>query len=562
MKVVTVAQMRAIERETDAAGVSYAQMMENAGRGVARAILDRVEVEGRSVVVLVGPGNNGGDGLVAGRYLAQAGARVSFCLSRPRPADDTNYAQVREMALPVTVAPNDRAGKRLQDAVSEADIVVDALLGTGVERPVKGPLKKMLLRCGQALKDNRDRRLGASGSAVSPTTPSHRPAGIPLVIAVDCPSGLNCDTGALDPAALPADLTVTFAAPKVGQFRFPGAAAIGELVVVDIGSDESLQAVQSIELELATADQVRRWLPRRPPDAHKGTFGRVMIAAGSVNYTGAAALAGAGAYRAGAGLVTLAVPSSIHAPLAAQLAEATYVLLPHDMGAMNEDAAKVLLEALGDLAYDALLIGPGLGRDEKTGLFLKSLLAGREAAARKRIGFFQGAPGAGERDAPDLPPLVVDADGLNLLAETDGWADHLPPNCVLTPHPGEMARLLKCEREEVTSERLGVAQRAAASWGQIVVLKGAFTVVAAPDGRTTLIPFANPALATAGSGDVQAGAIAGMLAQGLEPYQAAVAGAFLHGAAGQKAAQEIGRAGVAAGDLPIFLAAALAEMET
>jgi NAD(P)H-hydrate epimerase len=562
MKVVTVAQMRAIERETDAAGVSYAQMMENAGRGVARAILDRVQVEGRSVVVLVGPGNNGGDGLVAGRYLAQAGARVSFYLSRPRPAHDTNYAQVQEMALPVAVASADRAGERLQDALSEADVVVDALLGTGVERPVKGSLKKLLLRSGQALKDNRDRRLGASDGAVSPTTPSHRPAGIPLVVAVDCPSGLNCDTGALDPAALPADLTVTFAAPKVGQFRFPGAAAIGELLVVDIGSDQSLPAVQSVELELTTADQVRRWLPRRPPDAHKGTFGRVMIAAGSVNYVGAAALAGAGAYRAGAGLVTLAVPGSIHAPLAAQLAEATYVLLPHDMGAMNEDAAKVLLEALGDLAYDALLIGPGLGRDVKTGLFLWSLLAGRKAAARTRIGFVQGAPGAGKRDAPDLPPLVVDADGLNLLAETDGWADHLPPNCVLTPHPGEMARLLKCQREEVTSERLGVAQRAAASWGQIVALKGAFTVVAAPDGRTTLIPFANPALATAGSGDVQAGAIAGMLAQGLEPYQAAVAGAFLHGAAGQKAAQEIGRAGVAAGDLPLFLAAALAEMET
>jgi len=552
MKIVTVAQMQAIERETDAAGISYGQMMENAGRGVAQAIMDWMDINGRLVIVLVGPGNNGGDGLVAGRYLAQAGARVAFYLFKPRTAEDPNYAQVLEMGLPVTLAAGDETGQALRKAVAAADVVVDALLGTGVDRPIGGALKTLLERCALALAENERRREAKYRRPVSPVAPSYRPSGLPLVVAVDCPSGLNCDTGDLDPVALPAGLTVTFAAPKIGQFLFPGAAAIGELLVADIGSPDDLPAVQAIKLELATADGVRELLPPRPRDAHKGTFGKVMIAAGSVNYTGAAALAGEAAYRAGAGLVTLAIPSAIHGPLAARLAEATYILLPHNMGAISEGAAPVLLEALE--GYDALLVGPGLGRDAKTRLFVERLLDNQRSAAKGRIGFLH-APAGTQGVAPRLPSLVVDADGLNLLTELDSWPKRLPPNSILTPHPGEMASLLDCERGKIQADRIGVAQQAAAGWGQIVVLKGAFTVVAAPDGRTSLLPFANPALATAGSGDVLAGAIVALLGMGLEPYPAAVAGAFLHGAAGQKAAEEIGMAGVAAGDLPRFLAA-------
>jgi NAD(P)H-hydrate epimerase len=364
----------------------------------------------------------------------------------------------------------------------------------------------------------------------------------------------------LDPAAIPADLTVTFAAPKIGQFLFPGAGSVGELVVADIGSPTDLMAAQQVTLEVATSDEVRGMLPSRPLDAHKGTFGKVMIAAGSVNYTGAAALAGEAAYRAGAGLVTLAVPSAIHGPLAARLMEPTYILLPHDMGAINEDAVAVLLEALHD--YDALLVGPGLGQDEKTRLFLDGLLSGERPAARGRIGFGPAVRDAEEKEGVSLPPLVLDADGLNLLTQLDNWPDRLPGNSILTPHPGEMARLMGCTRDEVADDRVGVAQRAAIDWKQVVVLKGAYSVVAAPDGRAVLMPFANPALATAGSGDVLAGAIVALLGAGLEPYHAAVAGAYLHGAAGLKAAEDLGKAGVVAGDLPRSLAAVLAEMES
>ena len=556
MKVVTVEQMRAIERETDAAGVSYAEMMENAGRATARAIADRIE-KGGSVAILVGPGNNGGDGLVAGRYLAEAGARVAFYLFKPRPADDPNYARILEMGLPVKLAIKDRAGAALHAWVKSADVLVDAVLGTGADRPIAGALETLLQRCAHAREENR-RLPAATGAPLSTGSLAGRPAALPLVVAVDCPSGLNCNTGALDPVALPADLTVTFAAPKVGQFLFPGAAAVGELLVADIGSPDDLRSLEGVELELATADAVRDMLPARPLEAHKGTFGRVMIAAGSVNYTGAAALAAQGAYRAGAGLVTLAIPGSIHAPLAAQVAEATFLLLPHELGAINENGVRLLLESIAD--YDALLIGPGIGRDERTRHFLEDLLAHEKAAPRGRIGFARPLAGEAAQAGLKLPPLVVDADGLNLLTELDDWPERLPPGSILTPHPGEMARLMKCDRDEVNADRIGVAQGAAADWGQVIVLKGAFTVIAAPDGRTTLLPFANPALATAGSGDVLAGAIVALLGAGLEPYPAAVAGAFLHGAAGRRAAQEIGSAGVAAGDLPRFVAAVLSEM--
>jgi NAD(P)H-hydrate epimerase len=534
-------------------------MMENAGRGLAQAIIDWMDVAGRSVLVLVGPGNNGGDGLVAGRYLAQAGAEPSFYLYKPRAKDDANYAKIQEMALPITLAADDQSGETLRQRVIEADIVLDALLGTGTDRPIGGDLKTLLERCAEALGENRNRRAADYEGPCSPTRLSYRSAALPLVVAVDCPSGLNCDTGAVDPVTIPADLTVTFAAPKIGQFRFPGAASLGELLVADIGSPEDLPTLQAVELELATADSVRDTLPPRPLDGHKGSFGKVMIAAGSINYTGAAALAGEAAYRTGAGLVTLAVPAAIHSPLAAQLTETTFLILPHSMGAINENAAQVLLDSL--VGYDALLVGPGLGRDENTRRFLNKLLAGGISRTKGRIGFVAGRAEKEPGDELPLPPLVVDADGLNLLSEIENWSQKLPARSILTPHPGEMARLLKCKRDEIAADRVGIARHAATEWGHVVVLKGAFTVVVAPDGQTTLLPFANPALATAGTGDVLAGAILALLGMGLEPYSAAVSGAYLHGAAGQRASEEIGRSGVLAGDLSFFLATVLAEMQ-
>lgn len=543
MKVVTVAQMRAIEAASDAAGHTYAMMMERAGRAVAQALISRQGVQKKRILVLVGPGNNGGDGLVAARYLAQAGADVVCYLARARdPQTDPNYRALQERGIPCLLADEDPGSAHLRKLASGADVVIDALLGTGATPPLKGAVAQILRTVGEAIRERA--KFSVPELARVGGIPDAPAQNRPLVVAVDGPSGMDFDTGALDDLALRADLTVTFAYPKQGHFRFPAAAALGELLVADIGTDPALAA--DVDLEVVTPEMVRGWLPPRPPDAHKGTFGRALIVAGSANYTGAARLAGAAAVRAGAGLVTLALPASIHSAVAAGLAEATYLLLPHELGVLSEAAAEVLAEHTRQ--YDAMLLGPGLGREKETVEFVRALLEGIEW---RSAGFLR----ADERVLQKvfLPPLVVDADGLNILAELPDWPSLLPPQTVLTPHPGEMARLMKCAVAEIQADRVGVARQQARRWGHVVVLKGAFTVVAAPDGRTVIEPFANPALATGGTGDVLAGTIVALRAQGLGPFEAAAAGAYLHGLAGELARASLGSAGVAAGDLPARL---------
>ncbi len=551
IKIYTVAEMVAAEKAADAAGHSYAQMMETAGRRVADAVQQRHDVAERQVLVLVGPGNNGGDGLVAGRYLAEAGAVVAFYLVKPRDvADDDNLARVEEMGLEVLLADYDQRFRVLRHRLRVTDIVIDALLGTGVTRPIEGQPAAILEQVGAAIAEKRRAAAPGQPSLLSVAAPPVAPEDAqaweeerpqrPVVVAVDCPSGLNCDTGALDPLALSADLTVTFAGPKRGHFRFPGAAACGELVVADIDIDPQLPAVSGVALELATADLARALLPRRPRDGHKGTFGTALIAAGSIRYWGAPALAARGAFRGGAGLVTLAVPQRLRPALAGQFPEATYPSIT-DTDTLGVATANLLLGSLA--AYGAMLVGPGLG--EATS-FIGALLDGLR----------NPADGGSLSDGATAPPLIVDADGLNLLAALPDWPSRLPPNTILTPHPGEMARLvgrpLSAVRDE---ERVELARRCAAEWGHVVLLKGAYTVVAAPPdsvssgGRATLLPFANPLLAVGGSGDVLGGIIVGLLAQGVRPYEAAVLGGYLHGAAGQLAADYWGDAGLLASEL-------------
>lgn len=543
MKVVTVEQMRAIETAADAAGQTYAMMMEQAGRAVAEALMARQDVRGRHVLLLVGPGNNGGDGLVAARYLVQAGAEVACYLTRPRdPETDENFRRLRELGCFCVAAPDDHQRRRLRKLAAGVDVIIDALLGTGTRLPVKGTIAEVLQAVGRVL--NRRGRSSARESVNLSALPTLPKPTRPLVVAVDGPSGLDFDTGALDEAALRADLTVTFAYPKHGHFRFPGAAALGDVVVADIGTDPALAA--DVDLEVVTVDMVRAWLPPRPADAHKGTFGRALIVGGSVNYTGAARLAGAAAVRAGAGLVTLALPSSIHSAVAAGLPEATYLILPDALGVIAEPAAAVLAQQVE--RYDALLLGPGMGHERETVAFVQALLSG---TAGRSVGFAPNNTRTPERSA--LPRLVVDADGLNVLSRLADWPELLPPDTILTPHPGEMCRLMGCSIADVQADRVDVARRQARQWGHVVVLKGAHTVVAAPEGRAVLEPFANPGLATAGTGDVLAGIIVALRAQGLGPFEAAAAGVYLHGLTGELARVELGAAGMAAGDLIRFL---------
>lgn len=532
IKLFSVAEMVAAEKAADAAGHSYADMMETAGRRVAEAVTERFDVEGRQVLVLVGPGNNGGDGLVAGRYLAEAGATVAFYLLKPRDAtQDDNVARVEEMGLELLLADYDQRNRVLRHRLRVTDILIDALLGTGATRPVTGPLASLMEQVAAVLRERaaaptRPPLLSVAAPIAAPEEP--RATRSPFVVAVDCPSGMNCDTGELDPLALPADLTVTFAGPKRGHFKFPGAAACGELVVADIGIDPALPAVAALPVELATPELARALLPQRPLDGHKGTFGTALIAAGSIRYWGAPALAARGAFRSGVGLVSLAVPQRLRPALAGQFPEAIYPAIT-DTDALGVATANLVLSSLQD--YKAILVGPGLG---EAASFVGALVDGlREPAAGQQA-----------------PPLVVDADGLNLLAAMADWPERLPPGSVLTPHPGEMARLAGRPLNAIQDEeRVELARERAAEWGHVVVLKGAFTVIAAPDDRATILPFANPIFAVGGSGDVLAGIIVGLLAQGMAPYDAAVLGGYLHGAAGQLAADYWGDAGLLAGEL-------------
>lgn len=520
IKVFSVAEMVAAEKASDAAGNRYDDMMEKAGRAVAEAIIERWPVSEQTVTILVGPGNNGGDGLVAGRYLAQAGARVIFYLYRERdPQEDHNLAQVQEMTLPLLLAAQDKDYQALQAQLEKSDIVVDALLGTGVSRPIGGNLAALMEQAQSALRDREAQGQRSGGASLqSLTTLSEADQATrrgPYVVAVDCPSGLNCDSGELDTLAFPADLTVTFAGPKRGHFIFPGATACGELVVADIDISLDLPEVAMVKTEVIAAERARALLPERRPDGHKGTFGWVLIATGSSRYWGAPALAGRAAYRTGSGLVALAVPGAIRPALATQLPEATYPII-QEQEMLGADAAQAVLEQLG--GYQALLVGPGLSQATE---FMETLLDGLKTAARR--------------------PVIVDADGLNLLAEMDDWPGRLPAETVLTPHPGEMSRLMGVSVGEVMKhDRVALAVEKAAEWGCVVLLKGAHTVIAAPDGRCAILPFANPALATAGSGDVLSGAIVSLLGQGLAPYEAAALGGYLHAAAAQQAGLHAG----------------------
>ncbi len=541
IKIITVAKSRELENRANESGLSFAQMMEHAGHSVAKVIRHRIGAKDTRVVVLVGPGNNGGDGLVAAYYLHEMGARVTCYVWKRKVEGDANWERIAARNVPVVWADDDPDFRALQALLSSADVVVDALLGVGVSRPIEGTLQQLLNTVRHCLAERK------AMPGLTHTVPEMEGRKAPLVVAVDCPTGLDCDTGALDPAALPADLTVTFAYPKVGLLRFPGAEAVGEIVVADIGIPPEF--ADEIPLEMATAEQIAHWLPKRPRSAHKGTFGRALVVAGSVNYVGAAALAGAAAVRVGTGLVTMALPTPIQAAVAAHLAEATYLLLPHDLGVINEEAVDILWDRMNE--YEALLLGPGLTQETEAAAFVRAFLDLKGPDRKGRIGFVSGVEEGTGLKHPAFPPLIVDADGLNILATIPRWWQALPPDTILTPHPGEMARLVGGETttRQVQHDREGIAARMAAEWGVVLVLKGAFTVIAAPDGRLMVLPFANAGLATAGSGDVLAGAIVGLRAQGLGAFEAAVVGAYLHGLAGELTRQELGDMGMAAGDL-------------
>ncbi len=538
MKLVTVAQMQAIEKEADANGLTYDQMMENAGQGLTDVILDIFEGDVESEVVgLVGNGNNGGDTLVALAALAAEGWKARAYLVK-RKKDDLVK---RLLEAGGEVLSGENAFEKLAEAIDTADVLLDGVLGTGIKLPLKKDVAELLAEVNDVL-DGMDEQ--------------------PLVVAVDCPSGVDCDSGQVADETIAADLTVTMAAVKQGLLKLPAFEYIGELQVLDIGLSNDLSSLKNVQAEVADADSVTALLPERSLASYKGTFGTALIAAGSINYTGAALLAGEAAYRVGAGLVTMAVPAALHGVLAGQFREATWVLLPHEMGTISSAAAEVLAKNFEQAS--ALLIGPGFGTENPTKEFIENLLEGKFSAKKnaQRIGFVHQEAEKSAENKSKMPPMVIDADGLKLLAKIKDWYTKIPAPAVLTPHPGEMALLTELSKEGVQDSRQEVASQYAKLWGHVVVLKGAFTVIASPDGRATVIPVATPALARAGTGDVLAGLIVGLRAQGLEAYEAAVAGAWIHAQAGLYAADDLGTtASVLASDVLNCVSDVLSDLE-
>jgi ADP-dependent NAD(P)H-hydrate dehydratase / NAD(P)H-hydrate epimerase len=538
MKLVSVSQMQAIEKEADAKGLSYEQMMENAGQGLADILYDLFEEDTETEIVgLVGPGNNGGDTLVALSELAHEGWKArAYLVKRKKDELVRRFVEAGGEIL-----SGENAFEQLAEAIGTADILLDGVLGTGTRLPLKKDAAELLSEVNDIL-DGLDEG--------------------PLVVAVDCPSGADCDTGQIADEAIGADLTVTMAAVKQGLLKLPAFEYIGDLEVVDIGLSDELPSLQALTADVAEPDSIAALLPERPLSSHKGTFGMALIAAGSINYTGAAALAGEAAYRVGAGLVTMAVPSPVHAALAGRFPEATWVLLPHEMGVIASGATEILAKNFERAS--ALLIGPGFGMENPTREFIENLLEGKYSAKKavQRIGFVRQEAEKPEENNSKLPPLIFDADGLKLLAQIKDWHTKIPGPAILTPHPGEMATLTGLTKELVNESRQEIASQYAKLWGHVVVLKGAFTVIAAPDGRTTMIPVASPALARAGTGDVLAGLIVGLRAQGLDAYEAAIAGAWIHAQAGLYAADDLGTsASVLASDVLNSVSDVLSDLE-
>lgn len=526
--VFSVAQIREIEAQADALGYSYETMMQDAGRVIAERAVTMLEgIEGPRVTVLAGKGNNGGDGLVAAAALNDLlpGIQVRAYLLDRREGDPlVETAQERGVFL--SYAEDDHDGRVVKHMTASADLVIDALFGIGVRLPIRDTAQRVMRYVRQSINERSSARrarpqLDATASSQIQRPPKQH------ILAVDCPSGADCDSGAVDSVAIRADVTVTFIAAKPGLVTFPASGLAGQLIVAPLNMPEGLNLEKLAKISVTDNETARDLLPPRPLDGHKGTFGRVLLAAGSDEMPGAAGLAAQATYRAGVGLVEVATTAAAMRVLQAHLLEAVWTARDSIVSQKRLSDAK------------ALVIGPGLGVSDEAAALTKAVL--------KRV----------QDDYAKLP-VLIDADALNALAATENWPALLPTNAILTPHPGEMARLTGLSTADVQTDRLAMAIKSSAEWNAILVLKGAHTIVAAPDGRAAISPFKSDALAKGGTGDVLAGMIGAFCAQGLKPYDAAVLGVYAHSLAGLIAAEKTGyAAGVLASDVADSIPAAL-----
>lgn len=520
MRVVTPREMAKVDNAAvEKEGIPGLELMERAGECAAAAARDMLGeaglagamgMEAPRVAIWCGKGNNGGDGLVIARLLALSRVEVDVFLlceaSEVKGDARVNLERIASTSATMHHVTDSAGILEFGGSGKSFDLVVDAIFGTGFSG-----------RADDVFAD----AIGAINSSGCP------------VLSVDIPSGVAGDTGAVSGVAVKAKRTVTFAAPKVGLVQYPGAGLAGEMTVADIGIPEHLlESVPTSQMYLTTSDEAAQLIPARRADAHKRQCGSVLVVGGAPGLSGAAAMCARAALRAGAGLVTLAVPESIHDIMEVKLTEVMTHPLPQSSdGTLALEAAEVIAE-LSD-GFDVLALGPGIGTSPETVRVVREIV-------------------------PVLyVPLVLDADGLNAMIGEAALFEQREGPAVLTPHPGEMARLLESKTATVQADRLTAALDAAARWGVVVILKGAGTVIAEPGGMTRVNPTGNPGMATAGMGDVLTGVVAALIAQGLGPFEASVAGAYYHGYAADLVANMDAMVGMLAGDVIRYLPLAM-----
>ena len=510
MKVVTAAEMRQIDQDTiEGIGIPGIVLMETAGSAIVRVIEQHYPTHQR-IGIIAGKGNNGGDGIVIARQLAHIGRDVYLFLASP-PDSFTGEAQTN-----LQIAKN--LGLRIEEILTEAgfydtgtvpailancELLVDAIFGTGLRGAARDPIARVI---------------NAINSLPTP------------ILSVDLPSGLDADTGHPLGTCVRADRTVTIGLPKRGLLMHPGAELTGELEVVDIGFPAQVVDTQDIKVNWTTATQAVQWMPQRPPSSHKGSYGRVLVVAGSTGMTGAAALASEAALRAGAGLVTLATPKHLNPILEGLLPEVmTLPVSETDAGSLAVTATSTILE-FAEKTKSILAIGPGLSQHPETVSLVHQLIReNREQGLDLRI--------------------VIDADGLNALSQDRKTLSLLDSETVLTPHPGEMARLANTSVATLEKDRISTAQQFSSEYGVTLVFKGVPTVTSTANGNLWVNSTGNPGMATGGMGDVLTGIVAGLMAQSIPSENAAALGVYLHGSAGDIAAERLGMHGLIASDV-------------
>ena len=531
LPILNSAQTRELEKKADADGISYDEMMDRAGKALAARIQKRLTNHSNQVVLfLIGPGNNGGDGLVAARELGSHADIIVFaCLLRPRSDHLTKTAE--DSGIHIFNFTLESGRNKLYQTAMDANIIVDSLYGIGLRLPLPDDATSMLEAIKNALEDKHSQQ----NTLIDLYQPKHSNT-LPFVIATDCPSGMDVNSGQLDMNTLPAGETVTYLCAKPGFFREAATHHVGKLTVATLGVSERFSEDYLTVRRVAYADAVRKQLPTRTNLSDKRSNGRLLIIAGCKKYIGAAALAARAAYRSGAGIIYIASPTSVRERLSGDLLEAVWLPTP-DQDELSTRSLPVILESVPRV--DAIVFGPGIGLASETLTLLSELLI------------------------PDLPPLIVDADGLTLLSQLTNWTASLPSSVVLTPHQREFARLSGLPLDEIQLNRWHLTEKYAEDWNVTLLLKGAFTVISSPNRPSTVLPFQLDALATAGTGDVLSGIIGAFLAGGCDSEQAAIAGGFVHALAGKQAQDRIGSSrSVIASDAIKSLGAAFAQLES